>query len=74
MVVLTSAIQLDEEEQYKIAEKLQQITGAKNIKLKPVLDPSLIAGFKVEYGSSQIDMSIRGQLNRISAELLQKTA
>lgn len=30
---------------------------AQNIKLKPVIDESLIAGFVVEYGSSAIDLS-----------------
>ena len=74
MATLTSAIQLDEEEQYQIAKKLRELTGAKNVKLKPALDPSLLAGFVVEFGSSQIDLSVKGQLNRISAELKAKAA
>jgi len=74
VATLTSAIQLDEEEQYQIAKKLRELSGAKNIKLKPVLDPSLIAGFVVEFGSSQIDMSVKGQLNRVSSELKAKAA
>jgi F-type H+-transporting ATPase subunit delta len=52
-----------------IAKKLQELTGSKNIKLKPEVDPSLIAGFVVEYGSSQVDMSVKGQLDKITAEL-----
>lgn len=74
MATLTSAVQLDDEEQFQIAKKLQQLSGAKNIKLKPVLDPSLIAGFILEFGSSQIDMSVKGQLNRVAAELEAKAA
>ena len=57
-----------------IAKKLQELTGSKNIKLKPVLDESLIAGFVVEYGSSQIDLSVAGQLNKIAAELVEANA
>jgi len=33
------------------------------------VDESLIAGFVVEYGSSQIDLSIKGQLDKVSAQL-----
>ncbi|KIY91813.1 ATP synthase delta chain [Monoraphidium neglectum] len=46
-----------------------ELTGSKNIKLKPIIDASLIAGFVVEYGSSQIDLSIRGQVERVAENL-----
>lgn len=69
MATLRSAVKLEQEQQFLIAKKLQELTGSKNIKLKPVLDESLIAGFVVEYGSSQIDLSVKGQLDKISTEL-----
>ena len=53
----------------KKAKKLQELTGSKNIKLKPIIDESLIAGFTVSYGSAQIDMSVKGQLEMITNEL-----
>lgn len=59
MATLRSAVKLEQEQQFLIAKKLQELTGSKNIKLKPIIDQSLIAGFVVEYGSSQIDLSIR---------------
>lgn len=62
VATLRSAVKLEQEQQFLIAKKLQELTGSKNIKLKPVIDQSLIAGFVVEYGSSQIDLSIRGQV------------
>jgi ATP synthase delta (OSCP) subunit len=49
---------------------VQELTGSKNIKLKPQIDESLIAGFIVKYGSSEIDLSVKGQLNKISNELV----
>ena len=52
-----------------IAKKLQELTGSKNIKIKPVIDTSLIAGFVVEYGSRQIDLSVRGQITKVGDEL-----
>lgn len=67
-------MQLEEEEQFEIAQTLQRLSGAKNIKLKPVIDPSLIAGFIIEFGSSQIDMSVKGQLSRIRTDLREKAA
>ncbi len=69
MATLRSAVKLEQEQQFLIAKKLQELTGSKNIKLKPVIDESLIAGFVVEYGSSQIDLSVKGQLDKITAEL-----
>jgi F-type H+-transporting ATPase subunit delta len=70
VAILRSAVKLEQEQQFLIAKKLQELTGSKNIKLKPVTDESLIAGFVVEWGSSQIDLSVKGQLDKISAELM----
>ncbi|KAL3159317.1 hypothetical protein ABBQ32_011270 [Trebouxia sp. C0010 RCD-2024] len=69
VAVLRSAVKLEQEQQFLIAKKLQELTGSKNIKLKPIIDDTLIAGFTVEYGSAQIDMSVKGQLESIANEL-----
>jgi F-type H+-transporting ATPase subunit delta len=69
VATLRSAVKLEQEQQFLIAKKLQELTGSKNIKLKPIIDQSLIAGFVVEYGSSQIDLSIRGQIEKVADEL-----
>lgn len=69
VATLRSAVKLEQEQQFLIAKKLQELTGSKNIKMKPVIDQSLIAGFVVEYGSSQIDLSVRGQLEKVAEEL-----
>ena len=67
--MLRSAVKLQQEQQFLIAKKLQELTGSKNIKLKPVVDPELIAGFIVEYSSAQIDLSVKGKLDRLSLEM-----
>jgi F-type H+-transporting ATPase subunit delta len=74
VATLRSAVKLEQEQQFLIAKKLQELTGSKNIKLKPVIDKSLIAGFVVEYGSSQIDLSIRGQVEKVAEELTKQMA
>lgn len=70
VATLRSAVRMEQENQFLIAKKLQELTGSKNIKLKPVIDESLIAGFVIEFGSSQIDLSVKGRLDKIEAELL----
>jgi F-type H+-transporting ATPase subunit delta len=62
-------VKLEQEQQFLIAKKLQELTGSKNIKLRPVIDKGLIAGFVVEYGSSQIDLSVKNQIERCAEQL-----
>jgi len=72
VATVTSAVQLENEQQFLIAKKLQEMTGAKNIKLKPQVDAALIGGFVVTYGvngSSQIDMSVSGQINKVASSM-----
>jgi hypothetical protein len=73
VATVTSAVKLENEQQFLIAKKLQEMTGAKNIKLKPQVDESLIGGFVVAYGpggSNFVDMSVKGQLDKISASMV----
>ena len=54
-------------------KKIQEMTGAKNIKLKPEVDPSLLGGFVVTYGkdgSGYIDMSVAGQVRQLKNEIV----
>ena len=73
VAIVTSAAALDNDQQFEIAKKLQKLTGAKNIKLKPKVDSSLISGLVIQYGkggSKLLDMSAKGQLAAIEAQLL----
>uniref|UniRef100_A0A7S3R7V4 Uncharacterized protein n=1 Tax=Dunaliella tertiolecta TaxID=3047 RepID=A0A7S3R7V4_DUNTE len=74
VALLRSAVKLEQEQQFLIAKKLQELSGSKNIKLKPTIDASVIAGFIVEYGSQQIDMSVRGQVDNVTEELSKQMA
>ncbi len=72
VATVTSAVKLENEQQFAIAKKLQEMTGAKNIKLKPVVDAALIGGFVVQFGkdgSGMIDLSIKGQMARLAQQL-----
>ena len=70
VATLRSAVKLEQEQQFLIAKKLQELSGARNVKIVPIIDESLIAGFVVEWGASQIDLSVKGQLNKITTELM----
>lgn len=72
IATVTSAVKLEDEQQFLIAKKLQEMTGSKNIKLMPKVDESLIAGFVVQYGkdgSAFIDMSVKGQMEKMAAQI-----
>ena len=71
VAVVTSAVKLENSQQALIAKKLQSMTGSRNVKLKSIVDSNLIAGFIVKYGkdgSQEIDMSVKGQLERLAAQ------
>ncbi|KAJ1281070.1 hypothetical protein BS78_04G280100 [Paspalum vaginatum] len=71
VATVTSVVQLESQDLAQIAQHVQKMTGAKNVRLKTQLNPELIAGFTVQYGrdgSSLIDMSVRKQIEEIASE------
>merc|ERR1719146_424178 len=69
VAVVKSAVALEEEQHFLFAKKIQELTQSKMVTVKRVVDEALIGGFIVEYGSSQIDLSVRGALERIKKGL-----
>eukprot|EP00958_Prasinococcus_capsulatus_P001548 scaffold137_cov398-Prasinococcus_capsulatus_cf.AAC.70 len=73
VATVTSAVELEAGQQSLIAKKLQAMTDANNVKIKPEIDESLMGGFVVRLGtdgSTLIDLSVKGQLERVERELL----
>lgn len=71
MANVISAVKIEKPQLALIAKKIQSLCGAKNVRIKNVVDPSLIAGFIVQYGkdgSRYIDMSVKGQLDRLATQ------
>jgi F-type H+-transporting ATPase subunit delta len=71
LATVTSVVQLESQDLAQIAQHIQKMTGAKNVRLKTQINPELIAGFTVQYGrdgSSLIDMSVRKQIEEIASE------
>ncbi|XVE63233.1 hypothetical protein DITRI_Ditri07aG0003400 [Diplodiscus trichospermus] len=72
LAVVSSVVPLESQHLAQIAKQVQKLTGAKNVRIKTVIDPSLVAGFTIRYGSSGsklIDMSVKKQLEDIAAQL-----
>ncbi|CAM6106265.1 unnamed protein product [Calypogeia fissa] len=71
LATVASAVKIEKAQLALIAKKIQTLSGAKNVRIKNVIDPSLIAGFIVKYGkdgSCFVDMSVKGQLDRLAQQ------
>ncbi len=66
---VTSAIELNEEQQNAVREKVMAMTSARSVDLALKTDPDLIGGVIIKVGSQIVDASLRGQLRRISLAL-----
>ncbi|KAG8502264.1 hypothetical protein CXB51_002186 [Gossypium anomalum] len=72
LAVVSSVVKLESQHLAQIAKQVQKLTGARNVRIKTMIDPSLVAGFTIRYGSSGsklIDMSVKKQLEEIAAQL-----
>lgn len=65
-----SPVLLEEEQKFWVAKEVQGLTNAESVKLNNVIDKSIIAGFVINYGSEQIDLSVRGKLEDVAQELV----
>ncbi|PPS45307.1 ATP synthase F1 subunit delta [Chroococcidiopsis sp. TS-821] len=66
---VTSAVELTEEQQQAVREKVIAMTNAREVELNIKIDPDLIGGVIIKVGSQVFDASIRGQLRRLSLRL-----
>lgn len=72
VVYVSSAVKLDDRQIDLIARKMQSLTGFRKLRLENAVDPSLIAGFVINYcddGSQVIDLSVKGKLDAVAARL-----
>jgi F-type H+-transporting ATPase subunit delta len=66
---VTSAVYLSDAQQDMVRQKVQSMTGARNVELETKIDPDLLGGVIIKVGSQVIDSSLRGQLRRIGIRL-----
>lgn len=68
---VTTAIPLEDDDQRKIARRLEEMTGHK-VSISSYLNPSIIGGVKVKIGDTLLDGSIQGKLASLRKYLLKK--
>lgn len=64
-----SAVDLTDEQQQAVRQKVIEMTNAREVELDTKIDPDLIGGVIIKVGSQVFDASIRGQLRRLSLRL-----
>ncbi|KAG6426979.1 hypothetical protein SASPL_111218 [Salvia splendens] len=72
VATVASVVELEPQHLAEIAKRAQKLTGSKNVKLKTVIDKSLLAGITIRYGNSGSKLSLitlrfRSQPLRFSA-------
>ena len=66
--VVDSAAEMDERQRGELKQLLEQELG-KTVELQVAIDPSLLGGFVAQIGSRRYDVSLSGQLDRMSEQL-----
>ncbi|HMT55755.1 MAG TPA: F0F1 ATP synthase subunit delta [Candidatus Saccharibacteria bacterium] len=62
-VVITSAHEVSE----TVKQQLASLLGAKSPVFHEDIDPKVIGGVKARFGESEIDLTVRGRLNRFKS-------
>jgi F-type H+-transporting ATPase subunit delta len=71
---VTAAVELSDEQQNRIREKVAAMTSAEQVELNVSLDPDLLGGVIIKVGSQIVDASLRGQLRRLTMQLTTATS
>ncbi|KAG6395334.1 hypothetical protein SASPL_145977 [Salvia splendens] len=58
VATVASVVELEPQHLAEIAKRAQKLTGSKNVKLKTVIDKSLLAGIIIRYGNSGSKLSL----------------
>lgn len=66
---VSTAFPLTESQKQALQSKLKNMTDSRKIQLVESVNPELIGGLLIKIGSKVIDMSIYGQLSKISTHL-----
>lgn len=64
-----SAVELSEEQQEQVRDRVKGFTNASDVELEIEIDPALLGGVIIRVGSQVLDVSLRGQLRRLALNL-----
>ncbi|MCL2129098.1 MAG: F0F1 ATP synthase subunit delta [Treponema sp.] len=64
------AAPVDGDAEKELAESIKRITGASGIKMETQVRPELLGGYLLRIGDFYVDASLKGQLEKMTAELV----
>lgn len=64
---VASSYQLADDTKNTIVHYLKKKTGAKDVYLRPEVDPSLLGGVRIETPDQRLDTTLRHRLNQLTA-------
>ncbi len=70
-VELTTAFELSDQEAKSIVTQIEKASG-RDVDATRSVDPDLIGGLILQAGSMRVDASVRGRLNRLRQDLVQR--
>jgi F-type H+-transporting ATPase subunit delta len=68
---LTTAVELSDEEAAELVEQIEEASGRRVVATRTV-DPDIIGGIVVQAGSMRADASVRGRLDQLREELINR--
>jgi F-type H+-transporting ATPase subunit delta len=71
-VALTTAVELSDRDAKSIVRQIEESSGRK-VQARRSVDPGLVGGIVLQIGSMRLDASVRGRLERLRRELVQRS-
>jgi len=71
-VGVTTAVELTDEELDRMKERLERSLQGREVVLQTSVDPSILGGAVFRYGGRMIDTSVRGRLESLREEMLER--
>jgi len=69
-VTVQTAVPQDSDFEKELAQSIKEITNAENIKMETQIKPELLGGYALRIGDFYIDASLKGQLEKMTAQLI----
>ena len=66
---VTSAVALNEAQTQSIRDRVQGITNANSVEIAATVDPDILGGVIIKFGSQVIDSSLRAEIRRLGMSL-----
>jgi len=69
VAIVTTAVPLDDKAQQSVATRLKGLAGAKEIELRPNVDPAILGGIVARIGDELYDGSVRTRLAQLAERI-----